>query len=529
MEIKEKQWLERAKTPEEVGVSSKHVQAFLDRCLELNKEIHSLMIIRHGKIACEVYREPFGREHKHMMYSVSKSFTSTAIGFAVEEGYITVDTRVVDIFPEARKSKPDEYLEEMTVEDLLTMRSGKSVSIFLDRTKDRWFEDIMNSPWISEPGTEFLYISENMYILCCIIHKVTGMSVMDYLKPRLFEPLGIENASWETCPRGVEAGGWGLMISTEDLAKFTYCYSQGGKFGGKQVIPENWVKESVRYHADNSASNNDADSKVGYGYCFWRNAGYENSYRADGMFCQFGIVFEDLDACYISTGGEVSEQAMRDVIWEYFPKAFLEENDGETVEISLPPYERLPEKPRSALEQRLDGKVMKMSKPIAVNIAGYPTSVVPLPALFMESDKAGNISDLSFKFYDDECVMTWTEGDEINSVRIGLDGEYRWDDIVIGKIAYHTCSTGCWNTDREFEVHIRCIEVVSERILKFKFNGDNVVMRPSSNPPVSVMAETLKETVKDVIKQPVIQTAVSKVLPKLVPLIDAAQRGKIKD
>ena len=332
MQVKEKvDWLERAKTPEEVGVSSKEVQAFVDHCMELNKELHSFIIIRHGKIACEAYREPLGREHKHMMYSVSKSFTSTAIGFAVSEGYLTVDTRVIDIFPELRGKKPDEYLEEMTVEDLLTMRSGKEVSVFLDRTSDTWLEDIMASRWISEPGTEFLYISENMYVLCCIIHKLCGMSVMEYLKPRLFEPLGIEDPFWETCPKGVEAGGWGMMIKTEDLAKYTYCYQQGGKFGGKQVIPEDWVKASVCYHADTEASNSDSDSKVGYGYCFWRNAGYENSYRADGMFCQFGIVFEDLDACFISTGGEVNEQGMRDVIWEHFPKAFLEENTVLTI------------------------------------------------------------------------------------------------------------------------------------------------------------------------------------------------------
>ena len=524
-----KDWLERAKTPEEVGVSSKVIKALLDRCEEEGRHLHSLTVIRHGKIACELYKEPFAREYKHAMYSVSKSFTSTAIGFAVSEGYLTVDTRFVDIFPEARGEKYDEYLEELTVEDLLTMRSGLSVSVFLDRTKDRWFQDIINSPWISEPGTEFLYISENMYLLCCIIHKLTGMSVMDYLKPRLFEPLGIEGAFWETCPRGVEAGGWGLMIKAEDLAKFTYCYSQMGKFGGKQVIPEDWVREAIAYHADNSAANQDRDSMVGYGYCFWRNAGYENSYRADGMFCQFGIVFEDLDACLIVTAGEINEQNFRDVLWEYFPKAFFEENDGETYPLSIKPYEKVAPKPRSlALEAKLEGKLMKFRKPIAVNIAGYPVSVVPLPAQFMEADKAGNISDVTLNFFQNEMQMSWAEGDEINSVLIGLDGEYRWDNIVLGQIPYTTCSTGCWNSENELEVHIRCIEVVAERIIKFKFNGDNVVMRPSCNPETGIMADSLKDTVKDVIKQPIIQTAVSKAIPKIVPLIDAVQRGKIK-
>ncbi len=527
MEVINESWLERAKTPEEAGVNSKVVKDFIDKSMELNKQLHSLYVIRHGKIAFELYREPFNKQYKHMMYSVSKSFTSTAIGFAVEEGYLTVDTRFVDIFPELRTDKPDLYLEEMTIEDLLTMRSGKNVSIFLDRTKDRWFKDIMASPWISEPGTEFLYISENMYLLCCAIHKLTGMSVTDYLMPRLFEPLGIERPFWESCPSGIEAGGWGLMLSTEELAKFIYCYQQKGKFGGKQIIPEKWVEQATAYHADTTV-NDDLDGKAGYGYCFWRCGGYEKAYRADGMFCQFGIVFEDLDACLIMTGGEISEQDMRDVIWDYFPKAFLEENEGESVALSIPRYEKLPQKPRSFLEKSISGKKIRFSKPIIINLVGYPVSVVPLPAMFMESDKAGNIDKVTLDFYEKDMRMTWFEGDEFNTMKIGLDGEYRWDNIVLGKVPYTTCCTGCWNSESELEVHIRCIEVVAERIIKFKFNGDNVTMRPSSNPTVDIMADSLKDTIKDMIKQPFVQNAVSKALPYAIPFVDAVQRGKIK-
>ena len=523
-------WLEYAKTPEAVGVSSKEVQAFIDECIEKGKELHSITVIRHGKIACEAYRDPFRPDLRHMMYSVSKSFTSTAIGFAVDEGYLTVDTRFVDIFPEARTDKHDEYLEEMTIEDLLTMRSGKNVSVFLDRTKDRWFRDIVDSPWISEPGTEFLYISENMYLLCCCIHKLTGMSVIDYLRPRLFEPLGMEDPFWEKCPSGVEAGGWGLMITGEDLAKFTYCYQQLGRFGGKQVIPEWWVKEATAYHADNTGTSDTRDSVVGYGYCFWRNAGYENSYRADGMFCQFGIVFEDLDACISLTGGEINEQDMRDVIWNHFPKAFIQaDENAETFPINPPAFPKLAPKPRNlALESRIEGKKIKFRKPVVVNAIGYPVSVVPLPALFIAADKAGNISDVTFNFRENDMQMSWAEGDEINSIAIGLDGEYRWDNIVLGQMPFTTCSTGCWNSENELEVHIRCVEAVSERIIHFKFNGDNVIMRPSSVPNAAVIGESLKDTVKDVIKQPVFSNAVSRAIPHLMPLVDAVQRGKIK-
>ncbi len=523
-------WLEHAATPESVGVCSKEVQAFIDECIEKGRELHSITVIRHGKIACEIYRDPFTPQHRHMMYSVSKSFTSTAIGFAVDEGYLTVDTRFVDIFPEARTDKHDEYLEEMTIEDLLTMRSGKSVSVFLDRTKDRWFRDIMDSPWISEPGTEFLYISENMYLLCCCIHKLTGMSVIDYLRPRLFEPLGMEDPFWEKCPSGIEAGGWGLMITGEDLAKFTYCYQQMGKFGGKQVIPEHWVREATAYHADNTGTSDTRDSVVGYGYCFWRNAGYENSYRADGMFCQFGIVFEDLDACLTMTAGEIDEQGMRDVIWNHFPKAFIDADEtAETTPIAAPAFPKLAPKPRNlALESRIEGKKIKFRKPVVVNAIGYPVSVVPLPAMFVSADKAGNISNVTFSFRENDMQMSWSEGDEINSIAIGLDGEYRWDSVVLGTMPFTTCATGCWNSENELEVHIRCVEAVSERIIHFKFNGDNVIMRPSSMPNAAVIGESLKDTVKDIIKQPVFSNAVSRAIPHLMPLVDAVQRGKIK-
>lgn len=528
MAVKEKISIERAKSAESVGVSSKEVQKFIDHCMEANKELHSIMVIRHGKVACEAYRDPFGPEYKHMMYSVSKSFTSAAIGFAIEEGYISLDTKFADIFPETRGDKPDAYLEKMSVEDLLTMRSGLSVTPMMDKRKDRWFKDIMSSSWVSEPGTEFLYISENMYLLCCIIHKVVGMSVMKYLEPRLFEPLGIEDPFWETCPRGIEAGGWGMMIKTEDLAKFTLCYLNGGKFAGKQVIPEWWARESVKYHADSSVSSKDSDSVAGYGYCFWRNGGYDKSFRADGMFSQFGIGFEDLDACVITTGGEVWEQGMRDVVWEHFPKAFIEEDEeSEGVEISIPAYPKLPAKPRSFMEKWLQDRTIKFIKPPILEMAGYPVSILPLTAVFMEKDKAGNITDISLVPNGDELVFSWREGDESNSIRIGMDGEYRWDKMTLGQINYTTCSVGCWNTETELEIHIRPIEATAERHLLFKFSDDNVVMKPSSWPEASVMADTLKETVKDVVKQPFLQNALSTALPHIVPIIDLVHVGKV--
>ncbi len=528
MSVIEKISIERAESAESVGVSSKVVQAFVDRCMELNKELHSLMVIRHGKVACEAYRDPFGPEYKHMMYSVSKSFTSTAIGFAIDEGYFSLDTRFVEIFPEARGNKPDPYLEKMTVEDLLSMRSGLSVTPFMDKTKDRWFHDIINSAWVSEPGTEFLYISENMYLLCCIIHKVTGMSVIDYLTPRFFEPLGIIDPYWETCPRGIETGGWGLMIRTEDLAKLTLCYQQGGRFGGKQIVPEWWVKTATSYHSDNS-KNEDLDSRQGYGYCFWRNGGYKNSYRADGMFSQFGIVFEDLDACFVMTGGEIDEQRMRDVVWEYFPKAFDDNASVEdAVEVTIPAYPRLPARPRAFTEKLIENKRITFAKSPILNVAGFPTSVLTLPATFMARDKAGNVTNIRFESLENELLMEWSEGPEVNRIHIGMDGEYRWDNIILGHNPYTTCAIGCWNSECELEVHIRAIETTAERVLVFRFADGKVTLKPSMRPESAVMAITLKNSVKNVVKNVFLQNVVSEALPYVVPVVDLALHGKVE-
>ena len=528
MAVKNTTEIPRAKTPESVGVDSREVQSFIDHCTELGKELHSIIVMRHGKLACEVYRAPYAADRAHAMYSVSKSFTSTAIGFAIAEGLIALDTRFVDVFPEARGEKPDPYLEKLCVEDLLTMRSGLSVTPMMDKTKDNWFKDIIGSSWISEPGTEFYYISENMYLLCCIIHKKAGMSVIDYLTPRLFEPLGIERPFWETDPRGIEAGGWGLMLKTMDLAKFTLLYQQGGKWHGKQILPEGWAEIATCYHTA-SRNEENSDSSEGYGYCFWRNAGYKKSYRADGMFSQFGIVFEDLDACIAVTAGEINEQGMRDVIWAHFPKAFIDDDKKATpVELSIPPYEKLPARPRTTMEKRLIGKKIVFNKPILLNVIGYPVSVAPLTLTFMGKDKAGNITNVQFLPQADTLKMTWSEGGEVNSIHIGMDGEYRWDNITLGQMPLTACSVGCWNNETELEIDIRLIESVAARKLVFRFNGDRVTLKPSAIPSTAVMAENLARSVKNVFKSELLAKPIESLLPRITPLVDMVHFGKLK-
>ena len=520
----------RASFAEKVGVDSKEVQAFIDDCKESGIEIHSLMVTRHGQVACEAYKEPFSPDIPHTMYSVSKSFTSIAVGFAIEEGYMTLETKFLDVFPEYRPEKYDPYLEKLNVFHLLTMQSGKSLSPMADRTKDTWIKDFVKGTWGFEPGTQFLYVSENMYILCSMIRKLTGKTVTEWLTPRLYEPLGMEVPYWETCPHGTEAGGWGLFITMEDFAKVTLCCQQMGKFNGKQVIPAEWIEVGTKKIADNSEDGNNIDGVNGYGYCFWRCGGYKNAYRMDGMFGQFGIVFEDLDAILNVMAGNIDEQQLRDAIWRHFPKAFIEDTtDAQGVEVKFEPYPKMPKLTRSFMEKSLDSKVITFGKAHVLTLIGMPVSVLPLAAVFMEKDKAGNIDNVSFRFYEDEMLMTWTEGVERNTIKVGLDGEYRYGRIVLGGIAYTTASTAAWTSERVLEVHIRPVETVAERQLIFTFKGEGkVTMEPSTTPPSSVMLDNVKSSVKEIMTSEFIGNLAELVIPLANPFADPTYYGKIK-
>ena len=186
-----KKLFQRVKAPERAGISSDAVLKML-RHLEDNMTFHSLMIVRGGKIAAECYRYPFGKDYPHTMYSVSKTITATAVGFAVNEGYMSLDTRIIDIFPEYAPKKKDEQLEKLRVKHLLTMTSGKMPSPLLNKTDDDWLKHLLDAKWIADPGTKFDYVNENIYTLCAVLQRVTGQTVVNYLYPRLFEPLGID-------------------------------------------------------------------------------------------------------------------------------------------------------------------------------------------------------------------------------------------------------------------------------------------------------------------------------------------------
>lgn len=302
---------------------SEYLQAVKD-CAE---DLHSIMVVQHGKVLAEQFFVP---DTAHVLHSVSKTFTSTAVGFAISEGLLHLDDKIVDLFPESVPENASDTLSRITIRHLLTMNSGhgKDPTGSVRSNDGDWVRGFMEWPIEYEPGTCYCYNSLGTYVLSAAVQKVTGQKVVDYLESRLWQPLGIEKPKWLESPAGINTGGWGLYLHTEDLAKMGLCILNGGKFAGKQVIPADWVKEmSAKQVPCCPAGTNEvqmrernvdpatSDWLQGYGYQMWRCR--HNAFRADGAYGQYIIVIPEKDAVVVTTAqiGDMQEEI--NLIWDH--------------------------------------------------------------------------------------------------------------------------------------------------------------------------------------------------------------------
>ncbi|MBI1369009.1 MAG: serine hydrolase [Planctomycetes bacterium] len=303
--------------PEAQGVNSAGVQAFVEA---FEKEVdapHGFVLVRHGHPIAAGWWAPYDRATPHMLYSLSKSFTSTAIGLLSDDGKLDVDNAVLPYFPDDAPKDPDANLRAMRIRDLLTMNSGHDKDTLARVTlagNDNWVQTYLSFPVEHPPGTHFVYNTGNTYMLSAIVEKITGQSVLDFLKPRLFEPLGIANPTWETDPRGIDTGGWGLSITTEDIARFGQLYLQHGMWDGKRLLSESWISLASAPQTPNGTNPN-SDWNQGYGFQFWRCR--HNCYRGDGAFGQYCIVMPDLDAVLAINGGQGDMQRTLNLVWDH--------------------------------------------------------------------------------------------------------------------------------------------------------------------------------------------------------------------
>lgn len=285
--------LERS-APEAQGIPSGKVIDFFDSIMNLKTtEIHSALLMRHGKVIGEIYPRPFAAEYGHALFSCSKTFTAAAVGMAVAENRLSTGDRLAVFFPGLLPDSIPGELAAVTVRHLLTMTSGFHPTDRIRNTEREWVKHCLANGIVSAPGTRFAYDSMNTYLLSAIIQRVTGQTLLDYLKPRLFEPLCITEAKWEYSPEGITCGGWGLHLQTESLAKFGQLLLNKGAWHGRQLIPETWVEEMMRpqvYREDGA----------GYGYQMW-TCSHPDAARADGAYSQYIIVMPGEDMVAVIT------------------------------------------------------------------------------------------------------------------------------------------------------------------------------------------------------------------------------------
>lgn len=317
---KEKKQLLTA-TPEALGIPSSAIHSFINKIESKGVCLHSFMVLRNGKIGAEGYWKPFDVNKKHRMYSISKSFVSVAIGFMEAEGLLSLDDNVISFFPEKLPSEGvHPYIEKMKIRDLLRMATAHAKTTYKVMAIDDWVKTFFIVPPSHIPGKVFSYDTSATYTLTAIVEKLSGMSILDYLRPKLLDPIGFsEDAYFIKSPEGISHGGSGLMCTSHDLAKFALTCMQEGRFDGKQLIPAEYIKAATSKQIDTAVSRGSIEEQQGYGYQFWicRN----NGFACFGMGGQYAICLPDKDFLLITTADTQSNpegnEVIFDALWDY--------------------------------------------------------------------------------------------------------------------------------------------------------------------------------------------------------------------
>lgn len=307
--------------PETQGVATEGILRFLEEVESQGIELHSFMMLRHGKVITECWWDPYKAGMNHAMHSATKTFTATAIGFAVKEKRLKVTDKVISFFPDDLPEEVSPFLQEMRVKDLLTMSTGHDRAPSFTMEEDNWPRLFLAAPLAYEPGTHFLYNSAASHMLSAILTKLTGESTFEYLKPRLFDPLGITDIQWETDPQGISVGGGGMRIKTVDMAKLGQFYLNKGVWEGKRLLPASWIEEVSSPHIfqrpDRTPAENAGDEGAqGYGYQVWM-CSPENVYRADGAYGQLILIMPDQDAVIALTARTTQAHRVMQLVWEH--------------------------------------------------------------------------------------------------------------------------------------------------------------------------------------------------------------------
>ena len=484
-------------TPSEQGVPAAAIRDFLGAIERTGQEVHSLMLLRHGHVVAEGWWAPFSADLPHELYSISKSFTATAVGLAIEAGLFGLDDTVVSLLPDDAPDQVDPHLAALRVRHLLSMSTGHAEDTIgvLGTTGDNWARAILAAPIVHEPGTTFVYNSGASYLLSAIVQRTTGQRLLDYLTPRLLEPLGILDATWATCPRGIDTGGWGLSLTTEDVATFGQLLLRSGIWEGRELIPGDWVDAATSSQVSNGDPALPDDGTQGYGYQFWICR--HGAYRADGAFGQLAIVMPEQDAVLVLTGGMTDTAPVMNAVWEHLLGPMS----------SMGP---LPEHVGEGATAAIDADEDAAHRALLSSLAGL---ALPHPSTAVDDETARRVSGRRFVFprnvahlasaridvTDDGATLTLGDAAGDHAVECGAAG---W---IVGSAPYPEngrypaarsapVAAACgWTGDGTFLARLQFHETPFALTFTFTFEGETATLEVTQN--VSFGPTTLVRTV----------------------------------
>ncbi|MBV7338082.1 beta-lactamase family protein [Chloroflexi bacterium TSY] len=454
-------------TPEAQGMSSFAISTFVKAVEQQNIELHSMMLVRHGHVVAEGWWSPYSPERIHLLYSLSKSFTSTAIGLAIDEGLLSVDDLVLSFFPEKAPDNVSAQIAAMRVHHLLSMSTGHredTLDRVFERGKKDWIAGFLAIPPDQEPGSVFAYNNGATFMLSAILQRLTGMNLVEYLRPRLFEPLGISALFWQENAQGINFGFSGLHITTEAIARFGQLYLQKGQWNGQQLIPAHWIEAVTANHIattpppDSPPEDETPDWWQGYGYQFWQCR--HNAYRGDGAFGQFCLIMPEQDAVLATTAGVENMQAILDLVWGHLLPAMGRES--------------LPE------EKGTQETLSRQLKSLSIQpIQGEPTSHIVESISGQTYDFSYTLGDDDFHhvtlhFYHDHMLLAAEDDDGEHQIEFGY---IEWRDGTTTFCAPRevpTLSRGAWTEPNQLTLEMRHIQTPHSLTMEFQFDKETL-------------------------------------------------------
>jgi CubicO group peptidase (beta-lactamase class C family) len=453
-------------SPSEAGIASRAVAALLEDARTRQLDLHDLLIYHRGAVGLELYKWPYRAAQPRIMHSVAKSFTSVAIGLALEEGALHLDDKVISFFPSQLPANVDDKLAAMTVEDLLTMRTGQAAETSGARwrgLKTSWTAEFFKIPLVHSPGAAYVYTSAASYMLSALLTRATGKTLHDYLRPRLFEPLGIEGEQWDVAPDGINPGGNGLTCKPEDLLKFGVLHLHGGVWEGRRILPAEWIASATRRRGDD-----------GYGYHWFTGA--QGAFFAMGLFGQLIAVFPRFDAVIVMNNAIQHTEACSKILipmlerhlTALFPESMV---DG------------------TGRDEALSASVAELATPEPLT-----SNAIPLPEMlgtrrYTLSANPLRVHELTVEVTEDACVLHLRNERGAYAIRSGIGRWIEGETRLPGARLHHgydmegtpVIAGARWTSDNTLEMNWIFIASVFRDRAVLRFEGDRITFSRSTN------------------------------------------------